>query len=132
MNAFISEASHHFSIPQAWIRAVSHQESGGMIGIVSAKGAIGLMQVVPDTYLELAHPSLTDLGRRPPFLMDLPMRSLDLTNVDVYCACGHQASLDVSKLPGDLAVPDVQLRLRCSKCGKRRGQIGHSIAAKAG
>jgi hypothetical protein len=46
-------------------------------------------------------------------------RSLGVTKVDVHCACGHQASVDVSKLPGDLAVPDVRLRLRCSKCGKR-------------
>jgi hypothetical protein len=52
--------------------------------------------------------------------MDLAnMRSLGVTKVDVYCACGHQASVDVASLPGDLAVPDVRLRLRCSKCGKR-------------
>jgi hypothetical protein len=37
----------------------------------------------------------------------------------VYCGCGHQASVDVSKLPGDLAVPEIKHRLRCSKCGKR-------------
>jgi hypothetical protein len=57
-----------------------------------------------------------------PPLMDLTnMRSLGVTrvDVDVYCGCGHQASVDVSKLPGDLPVPDVRLRLRCSKCGKR-------------
>jgi hypothetical protein len=29
------------------------------------------------------------------------------------------APVDVSKLPGGPAVPDVRLRLRCSKCGKR-------------
>jgi hypothetical protein len=52
--------------------------------------------------------------------MDLAnMRSLGVTKVDVCCACGHQASADVSELPADLAVPDVKLRLRCSKCGKR-------------
>jgi hypothetical protein len=43
--------------------------------------------------------------------MDLAnMRSLGVTRVD-----GHQASVDVSNLPGDLAVH----RLRCSKCGAR-------------
>jgi hypothetical protein len=50
--------------------------------------------------------------------MDLAnMRSLGVTRVDVYCGRGHQASVEVSGLPGDLAV--VRLRLRCSKCGKR-------------
>jgi hypothetical protein len=47
------------------------------------------------------------------------MRSLGVTSVDVYRACGHQASVDVSALPSDLAVPEIKHRLRCSKCGKR-------------
>jgi hypothetical protein len=52
--------------------------------------------------------------------MDLAnMRSLGVTKVDVYCGCGHQASVDVSALPGDVAVPTIKDRLRCSKCGKR-------------
>jgi hypothetical protein len=52
--------------------------------------------------------------------MDLEnMRSLGVTRVDAYCKCGHQATIDVLDLPGDLAVPDVRLRLHCSKCGKR-------------
>jgi hypothetical protein len=52
--------------------------------------------------------------------MDLAnMRSLGVTRVDVYCGCGHQAAIDVSDLPGDLAVPNIRFRLRCSKCGKR-------------
>jgi hypothetical protein len=33
--------------------------------------------------------------------------------------CGHNAAVDVSALPGDLAVRDAWLRLRCSKCGNR-------------
>jgi hypothetical protein len=42
--------------------------------------------------------------------MDLAnMRSLGLTRVDVYCACGHQASIDVSNLPDDLAARLVDL-----------------------
>jgi hypothetical protein len=52
--------------------------------------------------------------------MDLAnMRSLGVTKIDVYSGCGHNATVDVSNLPGDLAVPDVRLRLRCSKCGAR-------------
>jgi soluble lytic murein transglycosylase-like protein len=51
---FILEASVRFSISQIWIRAVMQQESGGIVRIVSPKGAIGLMQVMPETYFELA------------------------------------------------------------------------------
>jgi hypothetical protein len=52
--------------------------------------------------------------------MDLNnMRSLGVTRVDVYCGCGHQASIDVSALPGDVAVPAIEGWLRRSKCGAR-------------
>jgi hypothetical protein len=52
--------------------------------------------------------------------MDLAnMRSLGVTKVDVYCACGHQASVDVSQLPGELAVPKCGFGCACSKCSKR-------------
>jgi transglycosylase-like protein with SLT domain len=56
----ISEASRRFRVPKAWIRAVMRQESGGrtMLAegqpIISRVGAIGLMQVMPDTYSEMA------------------------------------------------------------------------------
>jgi soluble lytic murein transglycosylase-like protein len=62
-SSFISEASDRFSISKNWIRAVMNQESGGIVRIVSPKGAIGLMQVMPETYLELA--SRYGLGRDP-------------------------------------------------------------------
>lgn len=56
---YIHEASDRFSIPQSWIRAVMQQESGGhqyMNGHLtrSVHGAVGLMQIKPDTYAELA------------------------------------------------------------------------------
>jgi hypothetical protein len=52
--------------------------------------------------------------------MDLAnMRSLGVTRIDAYCACGYQASIDVSMLSGDVAVPSIKNRLRCSKCGAR-------------
>lgn len=56
----ISEASKRFHVPKAWIVAVMRQESGGrtMLGegtpIISSAGAIGLMQVLPGTYVEMA------------------------------------------------------------------------------
>ena len=59
-NGFISEASQRFHMPAAWIRAVMARESGGrtMLGenhpIVSRAGAVGLMQVLPQTYEEMA------------------------------------------------------------------------------
>jgi D-alanyl-D-alanine carboxypeptidase len=55
---YIREAASRFGIPEQWIRAVMHQESGGqeyMHGqlTTSSAGAMGLMQVMPDTYEEL-------------------------------------------------------------------------------
>jgi hypothetical protein len=47
------------------------------------------------------------------------MRSLGLTRIAAYCRCGHQSLIDMSDLPGDLAMPDVRLQLRCSKSGER-------------
>lgn len=65
---FIAEASRRFGVPEAWIRAVMRAESGGRSTldgrpITSRAGAMGLMQVMPDTYEEmrLAH----DLGSNP-------------------------------------------------------------------
>jgi hypothetical protein len=59
-DSVITEASQRFHIPAAWIRAVMRQESGGrtMLGenqpIVSRAGAVGLMQVLPATYDQMA------------------------------------------------------------------------------
>src|ERR1700761_7075291 len=59
-DGFITEASERFHVPKAWIRAVMQRESGGrtMLGenqpIISRAGAVGLMQVLPETYDEMA------------------------------------------------------------------------------
>lgn len=59
-DGMITEASKRFRVPKPWIVAVMRQESGGrtMLGegtpIVSRAGAIGLMQVLPGTYIEMA------------------------------------------------------------------------------
>ena len=65
---YIDEASSRFAVPGSWIRAVMHQESGGheyLDGrpITSSAGAIGLMQLMPDTYAGLQ--SQYDLGGDP-------------------------------------------------------------------
>ena len=56
---YISIASTRFDVPQTWIRQVMRVESGGneyMDGqlTVSAAGAMGLMQLEPSTYQEMA------------------------------------------------------------------------------
>jgi soluble lytic murein transglycosylase-like protein len=50
---YIAEASRRFGIPESWIRAVMHVESRGQVKAVSPKGAIGLMQIMPDTWASL-------------------------------------------------------------------------------
>jgi len=61
--AHIAEASHRFGIPERWIRAVLRAESAGDVRAISSAGAIGLMQVMPDTWagLRIRH----RLGRDP-------------------------------------------------------------------
>jgi hypothetical protein len=66
--AFVAEAAQRFGIPQAWIRAVMLAESRGQATvegrpIVSPAGAIGLMQVMPQTYAEMRRRH--DLGPDP-------------------------------------------------------------------
>lgn len=50
---FTAEASHRFGIPESWIRAVMRVESAGEVRAVSKTGAIGLMQIMPGTWMEL-------------------------------------------------------------------------------
>src|SRR5579859_4937630 len=55
---FITEASQRFGIPEAWIRSVMQAESAGLASldghpITSRAGAMGLMQVMPETYAEM-------------------------------------------------------------------------------
>ncbi|MGG6892283.1 lytic transglycosylase domain-containing protein [Rhizobium sp. BR 315] len=49
----IAEASLRFGIPVEWIRAVMRIESAGNPRAISSAGAIGLMQIMPDTWAEL-------------------------------------------------------------------------------
>ncbi len=56
---YIHQASARFNVPQTWIRTVIKQETGGrqyLHGqpITSDAGAMGLMQLMPATYSELA------------------------------------------------------------------------------
>ena len=61
--ADVTEASQRFGIPESWIRAVMRVESGGREHAISPKGAIGLMQIMPDTWAGLRQ--RYRLGRNP-------------------------------------------------------------------
>lgn len=49
----IAEAAQRFELPAAWIRAVMRTESDGDPRATSPKGAMGLMQIMPETWAEL-------------------------------------------------------------------------------
>lgn len=56
--------------------------------------------------------------------MDLAnMRSLGVSAVAVECGCGRRESVDVSGLPGEVEVPSLRRRLRCSACGARPSDV---------
>ncbi len=50
---YIAEAVQRFGVPASWIRAVMRAESDGNVREVSPKGAMGLMQIMPETWTEL-------------------------------------------------------------------------------
>ncbi len=58
-NPLIAEASKKFGVPEKWIRSVMQAESGGrtMLAenqpIKSSMGAMGLMQLMPETYADM-------------------------------------------------------------------------------
>ncbi len=47
---YIREAAARYAVPEQWVRAVMQQELGGQEQAVSPVGAMGLMQVMPETY----------------------------------------------------------------------------------
>lgn len=49
----IAEAAQRFELPATWIRAVMRAESDDDPRATSPKGAIGLMQIMPETWAEL-------------------------------------------------------------------------------
>lgn len=59
----VAEAALRFGIPEHWIRAVLRAESAGDLRAVSSAGAIGLMQIMPDTWTGLRQ--RYRLGRDP-------------------------------------------------------------------
>lgn len=60
---YVAEASARFGMPETWVRSVIVAESGGDPKAVSSKGAMGLMQLMPDTWKDMH--SLHGLGPDP-------------------------------------------------------------------
>lgn len=65
---YIVEASRRYDVPETWIREVMRVESAGRQMALSHAGAMGLMQVMPATYAELA--ARHDLGPDPYYPRD--------------------------------------------------------------
>jgi membrane-bound lytic murein transglycosylase B len=61
--SLIAEASQRFGIPAPWTRAVMQMESFGDPRALSSKGAMGLMQIMPETWAALRF--RYDLGGDP-------------------------------------------------------------------
>ncbi len=53
VDALVDEASRRFSILALWIRSVMQVESAGNAQALSPKGAMRLMQIMPETYMAL-------------------------------------------------------------------------------
>jgi membrane-bound lytic murein transglycosylase B len=51
--ALIADAAQRFGLPAAWVRAVLSAESAGDARALSPKGAMGLMQIMPETWAAL-------------------------------------------------------------------------------
>ncbi len=51
--SFAHEAAQRFGVPASWISAVMAMESGGNVLALSPQGAMGLMQIMPDTWAAL-------------------------------------------------------------------------------
>jgi hypothetical protein len=52
--SFVADAGRRFDIPERWIDAVIRVESNGNAHAVSSRGALGLMQIMPETWRELS------------------------------------------------------------------------------
>jgi soluble lytic murein transglycosylase-like protein len=51
---FVTEASTRFAVPALWIRAIIQIEIAGDEHAISPRGAMGLMQLMPGTWVELS------------------------------------------------------------------------------
>jgi len=89
---FVAEAAARFNVPASWLRAVMRVESGGDAQAVSAKGAMGLMQIMPETWIGLR--SQIGLGSDPFDLHDNILAGAAYLRAlhDLYGAAGFLAA----------------------------------------
>ena len=90
--AYVMEASQRFCVPATWIRAVVQIESAGEFGATSSAGAMGLMQLMPETYAALR--ARLGLGANPTIRTTTSQRRRLLA--------GHARPLRRRRLPGRL------------------------------
>jgi soluble lytic murein transglycosylase-like protein len=97
--AIIAEASQRFTIPASWIHAVMQVESFGDVRVLSPKGAMGLMQIMPEAWAALR--SRYRLGADP---YDAHDNILDDAHDNVLAGAAHlRELLDRYGSPGFLA-----------------------------
>ncbi|MCO6185188.1 transglycosylase SLT domain-containing protein [Rhizobium sp. L1K21] len=53
-DTYVTEASHRFGLSKRLLYALMMAESDGIVRAISPKGAMGLMQIMPDTWIELS------------------------------------------------------------------------------
>lgn len=55
-------------------------------------------------------------------------RALGLSRAEIWCSeCRHNAEISTEGMPDDLAIPDICLRYRCSRCGSKRLESRPSV-----
>lgn len=67
--------------------------------------------------------SYDEAGREivPPTVGSARARAQGETTIAAHCHdCRHHAIVSTDRLPADLPIPDIALRLRCSACGGKR------------
>ena len=140
---YIHEASKRFDVPEIWIRTVMRVESGGneyLNGqlITSSAGAMGLMQVMPDTYQELR--DRYSLGNDPfdPHENILAGTAYMREMYDIYGAPGFLAAYNAGprRLDDYLSNNRRAARRDAALCGddraQHRGRLSHEPLAGRG
>jgi soluble lytic murein transglycosylase-like protein len=132
---YVREAAGRYQIPERWIRAVMHQESGGHeygadgYPITSGAGAMGLMQVMPRTYDTLRRQYT--LGPDPYDPHDNILAGAAYIR-DMYAIYGAPAFLAAynagpdrlaSYLAGSGSLPDETVNYLANVAGERGGDV---------
>ena len=60
---YVAAYAHHYEVPIEFVRAIVEQESGWRRCAISSKGAVGLMQLMPDTARRLNVQNRCDLSQ---------------------------------------------------------------------